>query len=179
LARKILEAQIALARRGFSTGGRPPHGFDRWLVKEDGTQVRKLADGERVRMAGHHVVWLPGSEAKLRINPRIVDMLKVMPAARVAATLAAEGIPSPDLGRTRKDNGVRHQVSGVWHQTTITYIARNPLLIATASYGRRSMGDQLRFSADGPRPLVEALDFRDDKECKVVLIRIHNRFGRR
>jgi hypothetical protein len=40
LARKILEAQIALARRGFSTGGRPPHGFDRWLVKDDGTQVR-------------------------------------------------------------------------------------------------------------------------------------------
>ena len=169
LARKILEAQIALARRGFSTGGRPPHGFDRWLVKDDGTQVRKLADGERVRMAGHHVVWMPGAEDKLRLNRRIIEMLKTTPASRVAATLTAEGVPSPDAGRMRKDNGIRHRVSGVWHQTTITYIARNPLLVAIASYGRRSMGDQLRFSPEGPRPLDEAQDFGLDKQCKVVM----------
>ena len=92
LDRKILEAQIALARRGFSTGGRPPHGFDRWLVKDDGTQVRKLADGERVRMAGHHVLWLPGDERKLEINRRIIDMLKKMPGCRVAATLTKGGV---------------------------------------------------------------------------------------
>ena len=168
MARKIIEAQVALARRGYSTGGRPPHGFDRWLVKDDGTKVRKLEDGERVRMAGHHVVWLPGAEEKLRLNRRIIDMLKKMPALQVAATLTAEGIPSPDAGRIRKDNGVRHQVSGVWHQNTITYIARNPLLVAIASYGRRSMGDQLRFSPDGPRSLDDQ-DFGVDKQCKVVL----------
>jgi Recombinase len=169
LARKIINAQIALARRGYSTGGRPPHGFERWLVKDDGTQVRRLEDGEHVRMAGHHVVWLPGAEEKLRLNRRIIDMLKKMPASRVAGTLTAEGIPSPDAGRMRKDNGVRHQVSGVWHQNTIIYIARNPLLAAIASYGRRSMGDQLRFSPDGPRRLDETQDFGRDKQCKVVL----------
>jgi hypothetical protein len=169
LARKILEAQIALARRGFSTGGRPPHGFDRWLVKDDGTQVRKLAEGERVRMAGHHVVWLPGCEVKLQINRRIIEMLKKIPGCRVAATLTKEGIPSPDAGRMRRDNGVLHPVSGVWHQSTIMSIATNPLLVAVASYGRRSMGDQMRFSAQGPRHLDEAVDFRDDKQCKVIL----------
>jgi hypothetical protein len=145
LARKIIAAQIALARRGLSTGGRPPHGFDRWLVKDDGTRVRKLDDKEHVRKESHHVVWLPGDEEKLRLNRRILDMLKKMPAIRVAATLTAEGIPSPDAGRMRRDNGVRHPVSGVWNQNTIINIARNPLLIAVASYGRRSMGDQLRF----------------------------------
>jgi hypothetical protein len=168
LARKILEAQVALARRGFSTGGRPPHGFDRWLVKDDGTQVRKLADGERVRMAGHHVVWLPGADEKLLLNRRIIDMLKETPASRVAATLTKEGVPSPDAGRTRKDHGIRHQVSGVWHQSTIMSIARNPLLAAIASYGRRSMGDQMRFSPDGPRHLEESVDFTNDKQCKVI-----------
>jgi len=169
LARKILHAQIALARRGFSTGGRPPHGFDRWLVKDDGTKVRKLADGERVRMAGHHVVWLPGAEDKLRLNGRIIQMLKSMPVSRVAAALNAEGIPSPDAGRMRRNNGIRHRVSGVWHQTTITRIVRNPLLVAIATYGRRSMGDQLRFSPDGPRPLDETRDFSEDKKRKVVV----------
>lgn len=169
LARKIIEAQIALARRGYSTGGRPPHGFDRWLVKDDGTQVRKLMDGERVRMAGHHVVWMPGDEEKLRLNLRIVDLIKKTPASRIAATLTAEGIPSPDAGRTRKDNGVRHEVSGVWHPNTITNIARNPLLVAIAFYGRRSMGDQLRFTPNGPRKLDESRDFGPDKRCKIVL----------
>ena len=60
LAQKIIYSQLALAKAGFSTGGRAPYGFRRWLVREDGTTVRQLADGESVRMAGHHVVWLPG-----------------------------------------------------------------------------------------------------------------------
>ena len=79
-----------------------------------------------------------------------------MPASRVAARLTAEGVPTPDAGRTRVDGGVRHATSGVWNQPTITNIARNPLLRAVVSYGRRSMGDQVRFSPEGPRILDDA-----------------------
>lgn len=166
LAQKIIDAQVALAKLGFSTGGRPSFGFRRWLAKADGTPVRELAEGERVRMAGHHVVWLPHEE-ELRIVRRILEMLETMPAARVAAQLTGEGVPSPDAGRWRTDNGVRHQVSGAWHATTIVNIARNPLLMAVVAYGRRSMGDQLRFSPTGPRELTDA-DFRADEKPKVV-----------
>ena len=67
-----------------------------------------------------------------------------------AARLTAEGIPSPDAGRLRKDRGIKHPVSGVWHQTTVVNIARNPLLVAVATYGLRSMGDKLRFTPSGP-----------------------------
>src|SRR4029077_8452136 len=35
LARKILFAQLAWARAGFSFGAPPPYGFCRWLVRED------------------------------------------------------------------------------------------------------------------------------------------------
>ena len=167
LAQKIVFAQIRLAKLGFSTGGRPPFGFDRWLAKEDGTPVRLLQAGERIRMPGHHVVWLPGSEERLAIVRRILEMLNTMPASRVAATLTAESIPSPDSGRLRKDNGVRHPVSGVWHQTTITSIARNPLLAAYCSYGARSMGDKRRYTAEGPRYLEEA-DYRDGNKPRVI-----------
>jgi hypothetical protein len=153
LAQKILYAQLRLAKMGFSTGGRAPYGFRRWLVRNDGEQVRALADGERVRMLGHHVVWLPTAEDELTTVRRILEMLETMPASRVAARLTAEEVPSPDAGRQRKDHGVKHPVSGVWHQTTVVNIARNPLLGATVSYGRRSMGDQLRFSPHGPREL--------------------------
>jgi DNA invertase Pin-like site-specific DNA recombinase len=62
LAEKIIPAQLRLAKLGYSTGGRPPFGFRRWLVKEDGTPIRQLAEGEIIRQSGHHVIWLPGPE---------------------------------------------------------------------------------------------------------------------
>ena len=169
LAEKILFAQLSLAKGGFSTGGRPPYGFRRWLVKVDGLRVRQLIDGERVRMADHHVVWLPVDDdhPDMRTIRRILEQLETMPATRLAAQLTAEGVPSPDAGRMRKDNGVRHEVSGAWHATTIVNIATNPLLRAVVAYGRRSMGDQLRFEANGPRGL-SAGDYRNDGKPKVT-----------
>lgn len=168
LAEKILFAQLALAKLGYSTGGRPPYGFRRWLVKADGTLVRELAEGEYVKMRGHHVVWLPGPEAEWAVIRRILRMLETMAASRVAAILTQEGVPTPDHGRHRTDNGVRHRTSGVWHQSTIVNIARNPLLLAVVEYGRRSMGDRLRCSPNGPREL-EDVDFRaDDGKPRVV-----------
>jgi hypothetical protein len=136
-------------------------------VKHDGTTVRELAEKEHVRMAGHHVVWLPTAEAELKVIRRILDMLETMPASRVAAQLTAEGVPTPDTGRWRKDRGVRHPTSGVWHQTTIVSIARNTLLVAVTRFGLRSMGDKLNFAPEGPRELEET-DYREDERPKVI-----------
>ena len=55
LAEKILFSQLALAKAGFSTGGRPPYGFRRWLVNESGEPIRQLDPGERVRKRGDSV----------------------------------------------------------------------------------------------------------------------------
>ncbi len=168
LAEKILAAQLRLAKMGYSTGGRAPFGFRRWLVREDGGRVRQLEDGERVRKAAHHVVWLPGPQSELDLVFRILQMLKTMPASHVAAKLNTEMIPSPDAGRTRTDNGVRHTVSGLWNVSTINNIARNKLLVGIAEYGRRSMGDQLRYSPAGPRAMQEASDYRPDEKPKTI-----------
>jgi DNA invertase Pin-like site-specific DNA recombinase len=160
LARRIIFAQIALARAGFSTGGRAPFGFRRWLVRVDGTPVRQLVDREHVKMEGHHVVWLPGPDTELDLVRRILAMLETMPACQVAAILNQEGTASPDAGRYRTKHGVKHLVSGLWHQPTITAIARNRLLVAVATHGHRSMGDQLRMTPDGPRALEDG-DYRE------------------
>ena len=169
LAQKSIDAQLALARAGFSTGGRPCYGFRRWLVRNDGARVRELVDGERVRMPNHHVVWLPVADdhPEMVTIRRIRSLLKTVPASRIARLLTEECIPSPDAGRRRKDGGVEHYTSGVWHQTSIGNIGRNAMLAAVCTYGRRSMGDQLRFSPTGPRPLGE-LDFRQDGKPKVI-----------
>ncbi len=169
LADKIIRAQLALANAGYSTGGRPPYGFRRWLVRDDGTRVRQLDEGERVRTRGQHVIWLPvpDDHQEMIVTRRILDLLKTRPATQVVKLLIDERIPSPDSGRVRTDNGVQHRTSGLWNQSTIVKIARNKLLVAVSSYGRRSMGDQLRVSADGPRLLTEQ-DFGSDSKPKVV-----------
>ncbi|MCA9055828.1 MAG: recombinase family protein, partial [Planctomycetaceae bacterium] len=167
LAQKMVFTQLSLARAGYSTGGRPPYGFDRWLVKDDGTRIRKLEDGERVRMPGHHVVLLPAEDERLKVALRIRRMLAMMPATQVARQLNDEGVPSPDAGRTRTDNGVQHKVLGRWHATSIVNIGRNPLLAAIVRHGVRSMGDQIRFTPEGPRPLMDT-DFRADGKPKVI-----------
>ena len=124
-------------------------------------------------MAGHHVVWLPGPDTELAVIQRILQMLKSMPANRVARVLTEENVPPPDYGRYRKTNGIRRLRSEVWHAATVNAIARNPLLIAVAQYGRRSMGDQLRFNKDGPRELVEH-DYRDGDRPKVIINSMEN-----
>lgn len=158
LAEKMLYVQLKLAKDGFATGGRPPYGFCRWLVREaDGGRVRLLGDGERVKLSGHRVIWLPDQdEQRWAVIRRILDLVSTIPVHRIAATLTSERVPAPGAGRTRKDNGVRHVVSGVWHPNTVAEIARNPLLRAVVEYGERSTGDQLRFAANQPRELTDA-----------------------
>lgn len=167
LAQKIIDAQIALAKCGYSAGGRAPYGFQRCLVRDDGTRVRLMEDGESVRTKGQHVVWLPGPDAEFKTRLRILDLLHDMPATHVARKLTTEGVPTPDANRMRTDGGVRHQTSGVWNATTIVGIARHPINVALVPYGRRSMGDRLRFSPDGPRELDER-DYRVDDKKKVI-----------
>ncbi len=167
LAEKMLCSHASLAKQGFSAGGRAPYGFRRWLVDCQKQPVRQLGPGEVVRLAGHHVCWLPGPDEELAVILRILKLLPIMPAYQIEKLFNAEGIPAPDTGRSRKDHGVRHEVSGLWHATTITNIARNKLLVGVTSYGQRSMGDQRRHSPTGPREL-EAEDWRFDQKPKVV-----------
>ncbi|WP_156514420.1 recombinase family protein [Planctomyces sp. SH-PL14] len=173
---RMIWAKLALAQKGHSTGGRPPFGYRRFLVDEAGNEVRQLVDGEKVRQAGHHVEWRPGPPEEIGLILRIASMLETMPALRVAKVLTAEGIPAPDAGRTRHDNGIPHQVRGVWHQTTITNIARNPLSRAIVIFGRRAMGDRRRMTPSGPRP-VEEEDRRADGQPKVCQVPVEERIS--
>jgi hypothetical protein len=67
----------------------------------------------------------------------------------------------------RTDGGKRHPVSGVWHQNSVTNIGRNALFAGLQVAGRRSMGDQSRFTPTGPRPL-NALDQQNNGKPKVI-----------
>lgn len=168
LAEKLIHAKIKLAERGFSIGGEPVYGFRRWLVAPDGTRKRELEAGEVVKMSGHHVVWLPTAAAEMAVVHRILDAILTTPASRIARILNEEKIRSPKAGQLRRVGGVLVPNTGLWTQNTVRNIATHPLLIACWEYGRKAMGDQLRFTPSGPRPLTDS-DYRPNGRPKTVL----------
>jgi hypothetical protein len=86
--------------RAASPPGADPFGFRRWLVRADGARVRQLAEGECVKMAGHHVVWLPGPEEELALIRRILEMLEVAAAlAALGGDIAPDVKDLSDVGR--------------------------------------------------------------------------------
>lgn len=167
LAEKLITAKIRLAELGFSIGGEPPYGGQRWLCSADGTPKRALLPREYVKMPGHHVVWLP-DDTKLKVVHRILDLVETMPVKRVARILNEEGIPSPNAGRTYKRNGVTLETSGLWTGNTIKHIVSHPFLLGLMEYGKRSSGDQMRFTPTNPRQLEDA-DFTEAGKLKTVI----------
>ena len=95
-------------------------------------------------------------------------MLETKSASQVARILNEEGVPSPGADLIRTDRGVSHQVSGLWHPTTIVGLARNPFITrAMKTYGRRTMGNHRRMTPEGPR-LLEDEEFLTDNATKVI-----------
>ena len=113
------------------------------------------------------MVWLPSEIEELAVVNRILDLIETTPAMRIARMLNDEKVPSPKAGRVRTRNGVQVENSGLWTQNTIKGIATHSLLIALWEYGKRSEGDQLRFTPSGPRQLRES-DYHTNGKLKRV-----------
>ena len=165
-AEKMVAAKTESAENGHWAGGSAPFGYRRWLVTDSDVPVRQLDDGETVRAKGHHVEVLPDEE-EFKIVLRILSLLPNHTASAVCRILDSEGIPSPNAGNYKVINGVKQKVSGKWNPPTVIGIARNPLLLGKACYGRRSMGKKRRLAPNGARPLTED-DFRPDGSPRVV-----------
>jgi hypothetical protein len=168
LGERIVLVQRENARRGFSTGGRAPYGFGRALVDANDVPVQWLEDGETIRRPGHHVRFLPKDFEKIAIWCQILKWRGAGDGwKRIAARLNQMGIPSPDQGRTRRDQGKAHLVSGKWNPNTIREMCTNPIIVGLKEYGKRSEGRYRRSSADGPRELEEH-DMRPDGQPKLI-----------
>ena len=55
----------------------------------------------------------------------------------------------------RHDDGVEHEVSGKWHESTVHALATNPIIIGVKEYGRYSEGVHHRAQGTGFRPVTE------------------------
>ena len=168
-AERIIASKILLTKGGFWSGGRAPYGFTRALVDVNGRVIEELADGRHVRQQGCHVRILPKDEAKLATWCLILDMKHSgLGGKRIATRLNELGIPSPDAGRIRTDQGVKHFVSGKWYANTVLDLCRNGLIIGSIQLGKRSDGAHRRLSPDGPRLLTNS-DRSPDGTPRVVM----------
>ncbi len=154
LGERMVLVQRQLAEDGYSTGGRPPYGFSRYLCDaRTGEVIQELEDNVEMRKKGCHVRFLPKDDGKIAVWIRILEWLEAdYGYKRVANELNRLGIPSPDAGRTRHDCGTAHEVSGKWNHNTIKAIAGNPIITGVKTYGRYSEGVHYRVSGNGPRP---------------------------
>jgi hypothetical protein len=74
---------------------------------------------------------------------------------RVTQRLNELGIPTRDAGRKRHDDGVEHEVSGKWHESTVHALTTDRIIIGVKEYGRYSEGVHYRVQATGFRPVTE------------------------
>ncbi|MFM7035786.1 MAG: recombinase family protein, partial [Planctomycetia bacterium] len=169
LSERIVLVQRQRAAEGYSTGGRPPFGFGRFLCDaRSGAVIAELDDNVEVQKKGCHVRFLPKDETKIAVWIRILEWLEAdWGYKRIANELNRLGIPSPDAGRTRRDHGVAHAVSGKWNHNTVKTLAGNAIITGVKIYGRYSEGVHYRVSDDGPRP-VDGHELRPDGSGKVI-----------
>jgi DNA invertase Pin-like site-specific DNA recombinase/plasmid stabilization system protein ParE len=169
LSERIVLVQAQRAAEGYSTGGRPPYGFGRFLCEaRTGEVIQELDDNVEVQKKGCHVRFLPNDERKIAIWIRILEWLEAdWGYKRIANELNRLGISSPDAGRTRRDGGLEHEVSGKWNHNTIKTLAGNAIITGVKIYGRYSEGVHYRVSSNGPRPVAHD-ELRPDGSGKVI-----------
>ena len=115
--------RAALRSGKYVNGGPAPFGYDKWLVC-DRTRafVRKVGDGERVRLSGHHF--------SVRVNPteRVVveQIFKGIVAGKTYAQIAREleAAGAPRCGPK------------AWSLNAVRKVARNPLHMGDYIHGR-------------------------------------------
>jgi len=169
LSERIVLVQAQRAAEGYSTGGRPPYGFGRFLCDaRTGEVIQELDDNVEVQKKGCHVRFLPNDERKIAIWIRILEWLEAdWGYKRIVNELNRLGISSPDAGRTRRDGGREDKVSGKWNHNTVKTLAGNAIITGVKIYGRYSEGVHYRVSSNGPRPVAQD-ELRPDGSGKVI-----------
>ena len=158
-AERVITAQQRLAREGWWTGGKPLYGFARYEFPPNGGPPVKLERGMGTRSAGYHVKVLPNREDPVRfaaLQAMIAWWRQGLGFGAIATRLNQLGVPSPDAGHSRTEQGVKHPLSGQWQVNTVKNIPLNPRIAGRQEYGRRSEGRLRRTSRSGPRHLNAA-----------------------
>lgn len=164
LAYKVLRGQGKNAKAGLWNGGRAPYGMRRAILFDGSDEMYFLRDGEQRKGPGMHVVMVPSETdedlKKLAVVREVHDLyLRDHGLPRIAKTLNARNVPSPDHGRSRtsKVTKVTRRVSGRWTVSNVRGLIEQPLYMGLYAWGRRGEGDLLRFENSAAQSSRELL----------------------
>ena len=133
---KVLRSLIATAKKGTRTGGTLTYGMERGLFDTEGRLVRRLQNGEHIRLPGHVVRNVPTTD----------------PAKLAAIQYAFErfdtaSISIQALAHEMEEKGFPRPISGRWYGDTLAYMLRNPVYCGIGRYGALCKGKY--YVADG------------------------------
>ncbi len=116
------------AGRGFSSGGFPPYGYSRMLLKPDGTEIGILKPGEHKAEKSQKVHWVIGDPEKVETVRRIFTMFSVQGVGlrTIANSLNSQHIPSPSGGK--------------WNISTLSSMLSNSTYLGDRNYGQTVRG---------------------------------------
>ncbi len=127
LSKRIADAKLSLAARGFIQTSTPPYGLRRALVDPAGNVIMVMELGEQKLSSRHRSAIVPGPAHEVALIERIFghyvhDRLGILDIAR---RLNAEGLPSP-RGRA-------------WSDSTVRKILLHEAYVGTFVFGRTSI----------------------------------------
>jgi site-specific DNA recombinase len=189
LSRVTIRGLLSLSEGGWWLGGSPPFGYD--LLYHDSTgkpymHVRFKENGDkdifdpqgrllRTVVRRQSIATASGDRAKLVLStPERVEIVKRiyrmylggMGFAAIAATLNAEGVPSP---RTREWARIH---DGKWSTESIRNILTNRIYAGDMVWNRRAEGRFHRIAAKHatPRSSVSAGQLAENPECDWIIV---------
>ena len=154
LSRKVLRGQIHNAKQGNSNGGARKYAMDRVLVTPAGKHVRRLVDGETVRMPGHRVRHVPGT-----------DRAKIAAVKYMFKRFASADVSFRQLARELDARGYPSPTGKGWQVKAVSKILTNPIYVGEARWGARSVaryhtnqGDAIVPAGNGSKPAEDAIE---------------------
>ena len=159
MSQKTLRGRIANAKAGGHNGGPAVYAMDRGLFGPDGKLVRRLQPGEYVRLAGHRVHLLPGTD------PAKIEAIRYafkrydeadLGLRDLAWELESKGYPSP------RGNG--------WSPRTVLDLLRQRAFIGMARWGAKATGKYHIAQGDEIVPANGKGDNRRKPEQDIITV---------
>lgn len=126
---KTLRGRIAAAKAGCHAGGPTVYAMDRGLVDSHGKLVRRLQPGEYVRLAGHRVHLLPGT-----------DPVKIQAVRHAFERFDKADIGLRDLAWELESKGFPSPRGKGWSHSNVSKLLRQRAYVGTARWGQRANG---------------------------------------
>ena len=135
LSRNVARSLIRNAALGRSCGQRPPYGYDRVLIDEQGAVQQRIRRGQQYsKPRSWRVIWAPAD-----------DPLEISTVLWLFNTYATTDIGYRAMADQLNERGVPGPTGGKWYDSTIKALLGNEAYVGTFTWNKRRHGKYHRI----------------------------------